>query len=100
MKSLLDVQNVRIRFKFIVIENEFNFFYIKYLDLGEYVYMKENGLCKYDKMFCVLEIVEWRIFFVCDRKQIRKKKIYFVLLCVLKSGQKNLFLLKNYFLSV
>lgn len=99
MKSSLDVQNVRIRFKFTAIENEFNLFHIKYPDLGEYVYMKENGLCKYDKMSCVPETAEWRILLVCDRKQTRKKKIYLVSSCVPKSGQKNSFLLKNHFLS-
>lgn len=47
MKSSTEVQNVRIRFKFTAIENEFNLFHIQSPDLGEFVYMKENSYCKY-----------------------------------------------------
>lgn len=59
MKSLIDVENVRIRFKFKVIVNEVNFFYIQFLDLGEYVFMKKNSYCKYSKLVKDLDIVKW-----------------------------------------
>lgn len=79
-----------------VIENEFNFFYIKLLDLGEYVYMKENGLCKYDKMFCVLEIVMWRIFFVCDIDK-KKENLFCFIMCIKKWLEKFIFIEKLFF---
>ncbi|XP_061167962.1 uncharacterized protein LOC133176919 [Saccostrea echinata] len=49
MKSTTESTNVRIRFKFSVIENVFNVFHIQSPDLHEYIYMKMDGECKYCK---------------------------------------------------
>lgn len=82
MGSLIDVRNVRINFRFMVIVNEFNFFYIQLFDLGEFVYMKENSYCKYEKMLYVLEKVQWWIFFVCEVKGEEKMVLYCFILCI------------------
>lgn len=96
MKNSLDVQNVRIRFKFTAIENEFNLFHIRSPDLGEYVYMKENGLCKYDKMSCVPETAMWRILLVCDTDKKKENPSCFIM-CTKKWPEKFIFIEKSFF---
>lgn len=96
MKNSLDVQNVRTRFKFTAITNEFNLFHIKSPDLGEYVYMKENGLCKYDKMSCVPETAMWRILLVCDTDKKKENPSCFIM-CTKKWPEKFIFIEKSFF---
>lgn len=43
------IDNIWICFKFKVVENFFNVFYIKFLDVGEFLIMNENVSCKYFK---------------------------------------------------
>lgn len=57
MKSLLDVENLRVRLRLLVIENVFNYFYIK-LYFDEFVYMIEVGKCKYVRIYD-LDDVKW-----------------------------------------
>lgn len=91
MKNPLDVQNVRIRFKFTAIENKFNLFHIKSPDLAEYMNMKENGLCKYDKMSCVPETAELRILLVCDTDKKKENPSRFIM-CTKKWPEKFIFI--------
>lgn len=57
MKSLLEVENLKVRLRLLVIENVYNFFYIK-LYFDEFVYMIEDGKCKYVRIYD-LDDVKW-----------------------------------------
>lgn len=62
MKSLPGVENLRARLRFLAIENAFNFFYIKsYSD--EFVYMTEDGKCKYARIHDS-DDAKWRVILV------------------------------------
>lgn len=45
----VSIDNIWIKFKFKVVENFFNVFYIEFLDVGEFLIMNENVCCKYFK---------------------------------------------------
>ena len=61
MEESSDVCNVRVRFRFIAVDGEFNLFYIRSPDLKEYMYMKANSYCKYDVMSTPNESAMWRV---------------------------------------
>lgn len=74
MWSTTDPKNVRIRFKFTAVENNFNLFFIQSPDIDEYVFMKENRYCKYCKYAKIVDVPEnakWRIIpvFMDDKKE-------------------------------
>lgn len=96
MKSSTDVENVRIRFKFTAIENEFNVFHIQSPDLGEYIFMKENSYCKYSKSVKEQDTAKWRVILVQDTDEKEGTHACFIL-CTKKWPEKFVFIEKTFF---
>lgn len=61
------INNVRIRFKFTVVENLFNVFYIQSPDVGEYLVMNDNGSCQYLAGKHGFDNAQWRVILVCHK---------------------------------
>lgn len=97
MKNSTDVRNVRINFRFTAIANEFNIFHIQSPDLGEFVYMKENSYCKYEKMLYAQEKAQWRILLVREAKEEEKEAPSCFILCTRKWPEKFIYMGKSFF---
>lgn len=97
MKNSTDVRNVRINFRFTAIANEFNLFHIQSPDLGEFVYMKENSYCKYEKMLYAQEKAQWRILLVREAKGEEKEAPSCFILCTRKWPEKFIYMEKSFF---
>lgn len=96
MKSSTNVQNVRIRFRFKAIENEFNLFYIQSEYSDEYVYMKKSGYCKYSKSVQGQDNAKWRVILVQDTKEEEGTHSCFTL-CTKKWPEKFVFMENTFF---
>lgn len=97
MGSSTDVRNVRINFRFTAIANEFNLFHIQSPDLGEFVYMKENSYCKYEKMLYAPEKAQWRILLVREAKGEEKMAPYRFILCTKQWPEKFIYMENSFF---
>lgn len=96
MKSSTDTENVRIRFKFTAIENEFNLFHIQSPDLGEYIFMKENSYCKYSTSVKEQDTAKWRVILVQDTEEKEGSPSCFML-CTKKMAREICFYGKDVF---
>lgn len=96
MKSSTNVQNVRIRFRFKAIENEFNLFYIQSEYSDEYVYMKKSGYCKYSKSVQGQDNAKWRVNLVQDTKEEEGTHSCFTL-CTKQWPEKFVFMENTFF---
>lgn len=97
MDSSTDVMNVRINFRFTAIANEFNLFRIQSPDLGEFVYMKENSYCKYEKMLFAAKTAQWRILLVSEAKEEEKGDPFRFILCTKQWPEKFIYMEKSFF---
>lgn len=97
MGSSTDVRNVRIKFRFTAIANEFNLFHIQSPDLGEFVYMKENSYCKYEKMLYAPEKAQWRILLVREAKGKGKEAPSRFILCTKQWPEKFIYMENSFF---
>lgn len=93
-----DVQNRRIRFKFVAIENEFNLFHIQSPDSDDYVFMKENSYCKYSKSVKDPDTAKWRVILVHDTDEKEEAHSCFTL-CTKKWPEKFVFMEDTFFKS-
>ena len=95
MKGSTDVYNVRVRFKFTAVDGEFNLFYIQSPDLGEYMYMKENTYCKYDKMSTPNERAMWRVIRVIETEKEEAQSSF--IFCTKKWPEKIIFMENTFY---
>nr|XP_022290795.1 uncharacterized protein LOC111102383 isoform X2 [Crassostrea virginica] len=96
MKRSTDVCNARVRFRFIAVDGEFNLFYIRSPDLKEYMYMKENTYCKYDKMSSPNESAMWRVIRVKETDNEEETHSCFIF-CTKKWPDKIIFIENTYY---
>lgn len=96
MKSSTDVDNIRIRFQFIAIEDSFNLFYIQSPDLQECLYMQRKHYCIYNKKFRDRTGAQWRVIQVWENNEGDDEPSHFVF-CTKKRPQKFLYM-ENSFL--
>lgn len=89
--------NVRIRFKFTVVENLFNVFYIQSPDVGEYLVMSDNGSCQYLAGKHGFENAQWRVILVCRKGNDDKIQSTFVF-CTRKWPGKFFYLDESYWI--
>lgn len=91
MKMLPDVENFRARFRFMAIEKAFNCFYIKsYFD--EYVYMKEDGNCKYARLHDS-DDAKWQVILVNGTETSDSSQF---ILCTIKWPEKMVYMENSY----
>lgn len=87
--------DVRTKFKFTVVENLFNVFYIKSPDKGEYLTMNENGTCQYLVKKEGVDNAQWRVIMISikgENDDIRSTFIF----CTRKWPGKFLYLEESY----
>nr|XP_022292451.1 uncharacterized protein LOC111103457 isoform X2 [Crassostrea virginica] len=96
MKGSTDVYNVRVRFKFTAVDRGFNLFYIQSQDLGEYMYMKENTYCKYDKMSTPNESAMWHVIRVKETDKEEEAQSCFIF-CNKKWPEKTIFIENTFY---
>lgn len=96
MKSSTSIGNARIDFRFTAINDEFNLFYIQSPDVEEYIYMKENSYCKYQKMFYVPTNAQWRVILVTNNDRVDHSQSLYVL-CTKKWPEKILYMERSFF---
>ena len=90
MKGSTDVYNVRVRFRFTAVDKGFNLFYIQSPDLGEYMYMKENTYCKYEKKSTPSESAMWHVIRVKETDKEEAQSCF--IFCNKKWPEKTIFM--------
>lgn len=96
VRSMKSTTGVRVRFRFTAIEKKSNLFYIKSPDLNEYVYMKENGKCKYAKMLHVPDNAQWRVILVNRTDKSKTVSSNFIL-CTKRWPEKMIYMTNTFF---